>query len=171
MQKALADYNKTHKKSEKKDFTTKDAVDMNLSEQGLSTDASLLSISPKTEEKITAEEDVYSAPVKSLTQLSNPTNTEPSDINPALLKAQEIQDKYPQRYATSTVAGSKTVYAIDTSTAKVAVLMENNTYWTSLGKPETATPKPIGTYILEGAATDSAIVMDTNTAEAWRGNR
>ena len=168
MQKALADYNKTHKTAAKQDFNKKDAVNTELSEQGLTPDANQLSMSPKSEEKIAKEEETAGSSLKSLTQLSNPENTESPDINPALLKAQQFQYKYPQRYATSTAIGSKNVYAIDTSTAEVSVLMSDNTYWISLGKPETAIKKPISTYILEGATADSAIVMDTSTAEAWR---
>ena len=167
MQKAIEMHNL--KKADKlKAISNKDDTDSEISETGLAVNSQELSTNVQNENKIQKEENVDSAPVKSLTNLSEPDVKESSDINPAIIKEQDLQDKYPLRYSSSTAADTSTIYLIDTATAQVAILEEGSTHWINLGKPENAEPKPVSTYTLEGATKNSAIIMDVSTAESWR---
>ena len=167
MQKAI-EMHKEKKANELNNTLSKDDVDSEISEAGLAANAEKINADKKNESKIQEEEDVDATPVKSLTTLSEPEVKESSDINPAIIKEQDLEDKYPLRYSSSTAADTNTVYLIDTSTAQVSMLPDGNTYWINLGKPEGATTKPVSTYTLEGTTKNSAVVMDISTAESWR---
>lgn len=167
MQKAIEMHN-AKKANEPKNTSSKDDVDSEISKAGLAPNAEKINTDKQNESKIQKEEDVDAAPVKSLTTLSEPEVKESSDINPAVIKEQDLEDKYPLRYSSSTAADTNTVYLIDTATAQVSMLPDGNTYWINLGKPEGSTPKPVSTYTLEGTTKNSAVVMDISTAESWR---
>ncbi len=167
MQHAIDEHN-AQKAREMKDFAEKNSVNSEISESGISTDAANLSMNKAEEEKIAQEEGKPSEDVKSLTSLSNPDIKETDNVNPAIAKAEKIQYENPQKYATSTALDASAIYAVNTETAETYMLKKGDTEWRNLGKPEGVSTKPIATYTLEGANADSAVVLDTSTAEAWR---
>lgn len=167
MEQAIKDHQSTTAE-QPESISTKDNTDTELSEAGLAKTADKLSITRKDTQNIQKAEDKDSQSLNSLLDISEPEIAETSAVNPAITKEEELQDKYPQRYSTSTVIGTEIVYAIDTTTAEVSVLLEGNTYWINLGKPDGAQKNKLQTYILEGATKDSAIVLDTLSAQAWR---
>ncbi len=100
--------------------------------------------------------------------ISDKFKGQPDKIKPAIAKAIEIQSKNPGRYQSQTITGSGEIFAIDSTTGTLWLLRKTDENWQNLGKPAGMTSGPSGTYMLAGADTDQATVMNTVNAITWR---
>lgn len=167
MEKAIEDHNKKLSKKSAT-YSEKDNTDKEQTQTGIVNTEGTLEVSKDDQAKIQAEEGKKGEPLGGITDISDSEPKEKAIVNPAIQEERNLQQKYPQRYSTSTVVGTGIVYAIDTSTAQVKVLLEGDSFWTSLGKPEEAEKSAIQNYILEGETKNSAVILDISSAQAWR---